>query len=279
MSERAALSADLSTALIDTVSYLDFASKIMVGSRNNPRDRTPLASFGERMEPGKYEMVMDWELQSTSSTVADMAASGFDVSALTVMGVTSLADLLSGSLQLVNTIRDVGGATLRQKYPQVTRKALNFDARLRVQLDGGNKTLPVLGAGSAGSLDGTVGLGFNGVTYTVPILLSDVDHEFDDDGIQVFGVKTRSHAALPSAAAAFPTAPTTGTSPFVKGILTPNVAFAIDLINQATNGQNVRYQGNFIAQQMTLNIPEDGLTLLQMQLISQGAVTVSNPSA
>lgn len=206
-----------------------------------------------------------------SNIVGSGRVSDLDLTAFTIGGTTYRTKLKQFSLKGSYTHQETSARGDKFHAPQVTNKAYSGSAELFVLDSAAPDLMGTLLGSTSTTNNSTISVTINGVTITLPVLITQHDLAVPYGGLQMLSMSFDGRALL--TVDPYPTLPTGTTTLLEKALNDPLTALAYDIKTRATNG--VRLQGNMIWNSFDLSVNERQIIKTQYSWLGTGTVTVT----
>lgn len=212
------------------------------------------------------------EIATTAmSNTASGRVTDLDVSAFSIGGVSSRPKLKTFSLKGAYTQQETSARGDKFHAPQVTNKSYSGSAELYVLDDAAPMLVETLLGSTTTVNNSTISITINGVTITLPILITGHKWSVEYGGLQMLSLQFSGRALLDGNP--YPTAPTGTSTLLEKALNAPTTALAYEIKTRATNGVDIT--GNMVWNSFEINVPERGVVKTSYSWSGTGTPTVA----
>jgi hypothetical protein len=261
---------DISIFSIASNSVLAAYDNVTLTTTNTTGNTASVGARGQRSSILKSMATIDVNLRGTSTTTSD-ATTHLDLTSL-AFGAYTFTCFSSVSLNISYATAVVPCVGERYKMEDNTKLILN--AEIRAQAVTGMAEafmVPFSDAAALSTSNANLGLVYNGVTYTIAMMLQEVSLVGERDGIQELSIKLEGRAPD---SGAFPAAPTGTTALLDKAFNAYNTAVAIAFQSVASTA-GINASGNFKFQSVSFELADEQIVPVSYSFRSYGAVTIA----
>lgn len=224
----------------------------------------------------------DASFETTNHSVlsAPLKVSALDVSAFTIGGGSYVGLFSSFELSGTNTFDEARGGNNIWSYKQFITK--DYSATGTIRIDDASNVLRALHADfhNAGTntaqrqaLQMALAFTINGVSVSVPMTLTNVEHGVSESGVQQYTVTLSGQSPDTGD---YPTAPTGTSTLLEKAFNAPQTALAILFTPIGTVGQGGQLGGNVKIASFQISVQERNLVLERYTFVNDGPITWTN---
>lgn len=260
----------ISVFSLDGSSVLTTFDNVTAAFENTVADTSSVLAKGQRQSIMKTMATFTVPLRSVSGTTSD-AATHLDLTSLAIGG-TTLTCFTSTTLNISYAKANVPCAGSRYKMEDNTKLILDAEIVVQVVDTLAATIMSVFNNGAALSASNvTYSLVYNGVTYTIPMLMQAVDLVAEREGMQELRIKLQGRSPDTGN---YPSAPTGTTGLLQKALNAFNTAIAISF--QSITGTNgVAISGNVKFDSASFTIEDEQIVPVNYVFRSYGAMTVA----
>lgn len=203
-----------------------------------------------RLNESPQGVKMNWMLSATALSTKSGAirVTNLDLSAASILGTDVLAAVESINFDRSLVLSEGSGCGDGWQYPNVTGGGFSGSARIKIPTSG----VPLMaGIDAVTDADGVFTFTLNGVSVTLPVLITSIQHSMRVGDVQVLEVTFKGQDPLTGT---YPTAPTGTTTLMEKIFNAPRTALAVVLTTKAADG--VAYTGNVVPQSYSVAIAD-----------------------
>lgn len=261
----------LNTFSIASVSQLAFLENAEVRVAEDQADGAGVFYAGGNAQGLKRTLEVRASLFSDISTALrashlDLTAADFGATDLLVEGTENV------TLNVDVEHRDKPGAGELWAYPVPSNRVISASGSIGIQTANSPGLLVAMGSNTYADLNLAFSMTLGGVTFDVPLRLSETAFSLDNGGIL-----THSFSASDRSGRSGVTITPSGTTTFIEKILNAWQT-AIGFSFSPSAAPSVSYGGNMVFKSMQLSVADKQLVPTQFTWMSQGAVTVAATS-
>ncbi len=262
------LSGDLAVFTVDSNDLLTYWKDATLTIDNQDDDGSPVVRVGGMAQIVKSGFSLSASLMTAGGSAPEKR-SNLDITAWSIAGSELKGSLRSGTLTIRHTTDEGSGAGERWKFPLVTKKFIEISGEIQASDTEALAQLLPSKAASATLSDAyvTVTITFAGITVTLPMAVTQLEHKFSDGKIQTFGITLKGRSPD---SGTYPTAPT-GSSSLLEKAFNAIAAYAFTFTSHTSKG--TAYTGNVVLDTLTIQFNDAQLLMANYTWMGQGTLT------